>query len=136
MTVLEKKIRPAYDVEAIRRDFPILAREVHGRPLVFLDSAASSQRSSAVINAVDEYEKRHHANVHRGVHQLSQEATAMFEHARERVRSFVNASSTREVIFTRGTTESINLVAQSYARSRLQPGDEPSWEAARDIHEE
>jgi cysteine desulfurase/selenocysteine lyase len=113
-----------YDVERLRRDFPILSRQVHGKPLVFLDSAASSQRPLPVINAVDEYEKRHHANVHRGVHQLSQEATAMFEHARERVRGFVNAASTREVIFTRGTTESINLVAQSYARSRLKPGDE------------
>jgi cysteine desulfurase/selenocysteine lyase len=113
-----------YDAQVVWHDFPILAREVHGRPLVFLDSAASSQRPRAVIDAVDAYEKLHHANVHRGVHQLSQEATAMFEHARERVRAFVNAASTREVIFTRGTTESINLVAQSYARSRLKPGDE------------
>ena len=114
----------SYDVERVWRDFPILARQVHGKPLVFLDSAASSQRPASVIAAVDAYEKLHHANVHRGVHQLSQEATAMFEHARERVRGFVNAASTREVIFTRGTTESINLVAQSYARPRLKPGDE------------
>src|SRR5678816_2820824 len=113
-----------YDVERVRRDFPILAREVHGKPLVSLDSAASSQRPRAVLEAVDDYERRHHANVHRGVHQLSQEATAMFEHARERVRAFVNAASTREVIFTRGTTEAINLVAQSYARTCLRPGDE------------
>jgi len=113
-----------YDAERVRRDFPILAREVHGKPLVFLDSAASSQRPNAVIEAVDAYERLHHANVHRGVHQLSQEATAMFEQARERVRRFVNAASTREVIFTRGTTEAINLVAQSYARPRLKPGDE------------
>ena len=113
-----------YDVERVWRDFPILARQVHGKPLVFLDSAASSQRPRSVIDAVDAYEKLHHANVHRGVHQLSQEATAMFEHARERVRAFVNAASTREVIFTRGTTEAINLVAQSYARNRLGPGDE------------
>ncbi len=113
-----------YDVESVRRDFPILARQVHGKPLVFLDSAASSQRPSSVIAAVDEYERMHHSNVHRGVHQLSQEATGLFERARERVRSFVNAASTRQVIFTRGTTESINLVAQSYARPRLQPGDE------------
>jgi cysteine desulfurase/selenocysteine lyase len=113
-----------YDAQRVWHDFPILAREVHGRPLVFLDSAASSQRPRSVIDAVDAYEKLHHANVHRGVHQLSQEATAMFEHARERVRTFVNAASTREVIFTRGTTESINLVAQSYGRSRLKPGDE------------
>jgi cysteine desulfurase / selenocysteine lyase len=113
-----------YDVERVWRDFPILAREVHGKPLVFLDSAASSQRPQRVIDAVDAYEKRHHANVHRGVYQLSQEATGLFEQARERVRNFVNAASTREVIFTRGTTESINLVAQSYARTRLQPDDE------------
>ncbi len=113
-----------YDAERVWRNFPILARQVHGRPLVFLDSAASSQRPSAVIEAVDAYERLHHANVHRGVHQLSQEATAMFEHARERVRDFVNAASTRGVFFTRGTTESINLVAQAYARPRLKPGDE------------
>jgi len=124
MSVAPAHAAPAYDVNRVWRDFPILAREVHGRPLVFLDSAASSQRPRAVIEAVDEYEERHHANVHRGVHLLSQEATAMFEHARERVRGFVNAASIREVIFTRGTTESINLVAQSYARNRLQPGDE------------
>ncbi len=118
------KVTGAYDAERVWRDFPILAREVHGKPLVFLDSAASSQRPRVVIEAVDDYERRHHANVHRGVHQLSQEATAMFEHARERVRGFVNAASTREVIFTRGTTESINLVAQAWARPRLKPGDE------------
>jgi cysteine desulfurase / selenocysteine lyase len=114
----------AYDAERVWRDFPILAREIHGRPLVFLDSAASAQRPASVIAAVDDYEKHHHANVHRGVHLLSQEATAAFEQARERVRAFVNAKSTREVIFTRGTTESINLVAQSYGRSRLKAGDE------------
>ncbi len=113
-----------YDAQRVWRDFPILAREIHGKPLVFLDSAASSQRPTAVLEAVDAYERLHHANVHRGVHQLSQEATAMFEHARQRVRGFVNAASTREVIFTRGTTESINLVAQAYARPRLKPGDE------------
>jgi cysteine desulfurase / selenocysteine lyase len=114
----------SYDAERVWRDFPILSRQVNGKPLAFLDSAASSQRPASVIAAVDEYETKHHANVHRGVHQLSQEATKMFEHARERVREFVNATSAREVIFTRGTTESINLVAQSYARPRLQRGDE------------
>jgi cysteine desulfurase/selenocysteine lyase len=113
-----------YDANLVWRDFPILAREVNGKPLVFLDSAASSQRPQAVIDAVNDYETRHHANVHRGVHRLSQEATELFEHARERVRAFVNAASTREVIFTRGTTESINLVAQSYARTTLKRGDE------------
>jgi len=118
------KAHGGYDVDKVWRDFPILAREVHGRPLVFLDSAASSQRPRSVIEAVDAYERLHHANVHRGVHQLSQEATAMFEHARERVRGFVNAASIREVIFTRGTTEAINLVAQSWGRNQLKRGDE------------
>jgi cysteine desulfurase/selenocysteine lyase len=123
MSANPKTVAP-YDVERIRRDFPILARLVHGKPLVFLDSAASSQRPTRVIQAVNDYERLHHANVHRGVHQLSQEATDLFENARERVRGFVNARSTREVIFTRGTTEAINLVAQSYGRPRLQRGDE------------
>jgi cysteine desulfurase/selenocysteine lyase len=114
----------SYDPERVWRDFPILRREVHGKALVYLDSAASSQRPASVVAAVDRYETYSHANVHRGVHQLSQEATDLFEKAREKVRGFVNAASTREVIFTRGTTESINLVAQSYARNRLQRGDE------------
>jgi cysteine desulfurase/selenocysteine lyase len=113
-----------YDVERVRRDFPILSREVHGKKLVYLDSAASSQRPQQVIDAVDRYEKFSHANVHRGVHALSQEATEAFEGARDRVRRFINARSTREVLFTRGTTEGINLVAQSWARSRLGKGDE------------
>ena len=123
---MNANIKPVgtYDAERVWRDFPILRREVHGRPLVFLDSAASSQRPASVVAAVDRYETFHHANVHRGVHQLSQEATELFEKARERVRGYVNAASTREVIFTRGTTESINLVAQSWGRSTLQPGDE------------
>src|SRR4029453_4978166 len=96
------KAAGGYDVERVWGAFPILARQGHGKPLVFLDSAASAQRPRAVIEAVAAYENLHHANVHRGVYQLSQEATAMFEHARERVRGFVNAASTREVIFTRG----------------------------------
>jgi len=113
-----------YDAERVWRDFPILRREVHGRPLVFLDSAASSQRPASVVAAVERYETYSHANVHRGVYQLSQEATELFEGARERVRRFLNAPDVNEVIFVRGTTEAINLVAQSYARPRLQPGDE------------
>jgi cysteine desulfurase/selenocysteine lyase len=112
------------DVEAVRRDFPILAREVNGKPLCYLDNAASSQRPRAVIDAISDYYETSHANVHRGVHRLSQEATDLFEGARETLRRFVNARSTREVVFVRGTTEAINLVAQSYARPRLQPGDE------------
>jgi len=123
-TPLRAAVKASYDVERIRRDFPILTRTVHGKPLVYLDSAASAQRPLAVIRAVDDYETRSHANVHRGVHALSQEATAAFEGARERVRRFLNARSTREIIFTRGTTEAINLVAHSYGRARLGPGDE------------
>jgi cysteine desulfurase/selenocysteine lyase len=115
---------PAFDVERVRRDFPILATRVHGHPLVYLDSAASSQRPLQVIRAVDDYEMHSHANVHRGVHALSQAATSAFEGARERVRRFINAGATREIIFTRGTTEGINLVAQAYARPRFGPADE------------
>jgi len=116
--------RPALDVERVRRDFPILERKVNGRPLVYLDSGASSQRPIAVLRAVEEYETHSHANIHRGVHALSQAATEAFEGARERVRRFLNARSTKEIIFVRGTTEAINLVAQSYARPRLKAGDE------------
>jgi cysteine desulfurase / selenocysteine lyase len=113
-----------YDAAAVRRDFPILATTVNGHPLVYLDSGASSQQPWAVIRAVEEYEKHSHANVHRGVHALSQAATAAYEGARERVRRFINARTTREIIFVRGTTEAINLVAQSYGRVRLKAGDE------------
>jgi cysteine desulfurase / selenocysteine lyase len=117
--------RPAgFDVHALRRQFPILARTVHGKPLAYLDNGASAQRPSAVIEAVDDYERRHHANIHRGVHTLSQEATALYESARDRLVRFINARSRHEIIFVRGTTEAINLVAQSYARPILQPGDE------------
>jgi cysteine desulfurase / selenocysteine lyase len=115
---------PKLDVERVRRDFPILARQVNGKPLVYLDSAASAQRPLAVLDAVQHYERQLHANVHRGVHTLSQEATAAYEGARETVRRFLNARSIREIVFTRGTTEAINLVAQSYARPRFGPGDE------------
>ncbi len=115
---------PAFDVERVRRDFPILERTVNGRPLVFLDSAASSQRPLPVLRAVEYYETHTHANVHRGVYALSQAATEAYEGARERVRRFINAHSTREIVFVRGTTEGINLVAQAYARPHLGPGDE------------
>ena len=115
---------PPIDPATVRPDFPVLAREVNGKPLCYLDNAASSQRPRAVIDTISRYYENSHANVHRGVHRLSQEATDLFEGARETLRRFVNARSTREVIFVRGTTEAINLVAQSYARPRLQPGDE------------
>jgi cysteine desulfurase/selenocysteine lyase len=112
------------DVARLRQDFPILARRIRGRPLVYLDSAASSQRPRAVIDAESRYYEQHHSNVHRGVHTLSQEATDLFEGARETARRFVNAASTRNIVFVRGTTEAINLVAQSWGRPRLQAGDE------------
>ena len=117
------------DVAAIRRDFPVLERMVRGRPLSYLDNAASSQRPHAVIDAMSSYYETSHANVHRGVHTLSQEATDLFEGAREKVRRFINARSTREIVFVRGTTEAINLVAQAYGRPRFGPGDEilVSW---------
>ena len=114
----------AFDVNAVRRQFPILARMVRGKPLAYLDNGASAQRPAAVIDAVDDYERHHHANIHRGVHTLSQEATALYESARDRLVEFINARSRHEVIFVRGTTEAVNLVAQSYARPQLEPGDE------------
>jgi cysteine desulfurase / selenocysteine lyase len=113
-----------FDVLALRREFPVLARVVNGKPLAYLDNGASAQRPKAVIAAVDDYERHHHANIHRGVHALSQEATALYEGARDRIVSFINARSRHEIIFVRGTTEAINLVAQSYARPILKPGDE------------
>jgi len=112
------------DVARLRQDFPILARQIRGRPLVYLDSGASAQQPRTVIDAVSRYCEQHHANVHRGVHTLSQEATDLFEGAREKVRRFINAASTREIIFVRGTTEAINLVAQAWGRPRLTAGDE------------
>jgi cysteine desulfurase/selenocysteine lyase len=112
------------DVEKVRADFPILQRTVHGKPLVYLDTAASAQRPLAVIEAVDGFYRNHNANIHRGVHTLSQEATEDYEQARIKTAGFINAPSEQEVIFTRGTTESINLVAHSFLRPRLKAGDE------------
>ena len=112
------------DVAAIRRDFPVLARLVHGKPLAYLDNAASSQRPRAVLEAMTRYYEHSHANVHRGVHTLSQEATDLFEGARARVQQFIHARSSKEIVFVRGTTEAINLVAQSFGRPRLGTADE------------
>jgi len=117
-------IRPAFDVQRVRADFPILQRTVHGKPLVYLDSAASAQRPQAVIDAVSRFYSEHNANIHRGVHTLSQEATDAYEGARDRVARFINAPSRDELVFTRGTTESINLVAQAWLRPQLSAGDE------------
>ena len=112
-----------YDVDALRRDFPILGRKVNGKPLIYLDNAASAQVPRAVVDDIVDVYYSHKANVHRGVHSLSQEATSAMEAARERVRGFINAGSVDEVIFTRGTTEALNLVASSYGQL-LSEGDE------------
>jgi len=116
--------RPALDVEAIRRDFPILQREVNGRPLVYLDSAATSQKPDVVISAIDHYYRWYNANVHRGIHKLSEESTAAYEEARAKVARFIGARSARECIFVRNTTEGINLVAYAWGRKHVGPGDE------------
>src|SRR5512136_1458949 len=112
------------DVRAIRADFPILERQVHGKRLVFLDSAASSQRPRQVIDAMDQYYRHSHANVHRGVHTLSEEATDLYEAARKKVARFIGVRSSREVIWTRNATESLNLVAYSWGRANIREGDE------------
>jgi len=111
------------DITACRADFPALRQEVNGHPIVYLDSAASAQQPQSVIDAVAAYQEHDHANVHRGVHTLSHRATDAYEGARERLRAFINAASRSEIVFTSGTTESINLVAQSFCRPRLKPGD-------------
>jgi len=114
----------SFNVAAVRADFPILSREVNGKPLVYLDSAATSQKPKQVIDALCHYYSHLNSNVHRGVHQLSQEATNAYEGAREKVRAFIGAKSTNEVIFTSGTTDSNNLITWTYAHSTLKPGDE------------
>jgi len=117
------QLRP-YDVERIRADFPILHQEVHGHPLVYLDNAATTQKPRQVIEAITRYYEHDNANIHRGVHALSQRATEEYEHARKTAQEFIGAEDCREIIFVRSTTEAINLVAQTYARQNLKPGDE------------
>ncbi len=118
------ELRSDLDVERLRRDFPILTQFVHGKPLAYLDNAATTQKPLAVIESVSRYYRECNANIHRGVHTLSQRATDAFESARYKIQRFINARELREVIFVRGVTEAVNLVAQSYARPRLRPGDE------------
>jgi cysteine desulfurase/selenocysteine lyase len=115
---------PALDVERLRQDFPILSQRVRGKPLVYLDNAATSQKPHRVIDAVSRFYAAENANIHRGVHYLSEQATLAYDAVRARVARLLNAATPSEVVFTRGTTEGINLVAQSWARSRLRPGDE------------
>jgi len=125
MPITNQKTEPVtdLDIDRLRRDFPVLQQKINGHRLAFLDSAASSQRPQCVIDAVSHYYECDHANVHRGVHTLSHRATEAYEGAREKVRRFINAASTREIVFTRGTTEAINLLASSFGRN-LEPGDE------------
>jgi len=123
MTVSQAFSTP-FDAEAIRAQFPILQETVHGKPLVFLDTAASAQKPIAVIEAEKTLYERYYANVHRGVYKFSQDATEAYEATRESVRRFINAASTRECLFVRGATEGINLVAQTWGRANIKAGDE------------
>ncbi len=116
--------RRPFDVDRIREDFPVLRQQVHGKPLVYLDSAATSQKPKAVIDTVTQYYLAENSNVHRGIHFLSERATQAFEDARAKVARFLNASDAKEIIFVRGATEGINLIAQSYGKMRLKAGDE------------
>ena len=123
MGVESEQIEPAVDWKKIRADFPILDQEVHGHPLVYLDNAATSQKPRSVIESLVAYYERDNSNVHRGIHELSNRATAAYEGARKRAARFINAASAHEIIFTRGTTEGINLVAQAWGGSHLKAGD-------------
>jgi cysteine desulfurase/selenocysteine lyase len=113
-----------FDVQSVREQFPALHQKVHGKPLVYLDSAATTQKPRCVLDAIMHYYEHDNANVHRGVHELAHRATQAYEHARDLIGRHLNAADSREIVLTRGTTESLNLVAQSYARSTLKPGDE------------
>src|SRR5277367_3487516 len=115
--------RKGIDWAKLRADFPILDQKVHGHPLIYLDNAATSQKPRAVIEALRHYYEFDNASVHRGIHELSNRATAAFEASRERAAAFINAKSGHEIVFTSGTTEGINLVAQSWGASHLRPGD-------------
>ena len=125
MTAVEKLLEPeSLDVAEIRKDFPILSRDVRGKPLIYFDNAASAQRPLAVIEATDRFYREYNANIHRGVHSLSEEATDAYEHARSDIARFINSPSARNLIMLRGTTEAVNLVANTFGQARLKPGDE------------
>src|ERR1700742_279110 len=118
------RARMSFDVAKIRADFPILAREVYGKPLVYLDNAASAQKPQVVLDRLNEAYTREYANVHRGLHYLANAAAEAYEGAREKVRAFLNAARPEEIVFTRNATEAVNLVAQTFGRERIKPGDE------------
>src|SRR5947207_44209 len=120
----DAKSQTRFDVHHVRKDFPILRRMVHGKPLVYLDNANTSQKPRAVIDAVRRYYEEYNANIHRATHLLSEEATQAYEGARAKIHTFINAASPKEIVYVRGTTEGINLVANSWGRRFLTEGDE------------
>ena len=124
MSTLTSSIAAGFDVEKIREDFPVLKQTVHGQPLVYLDSAATAQKPTAVVDAIRKFHEVDCANIHRGVHELSQRSTAAYEEARSKVKTFLNSASENELIFVRGTTEGINLVSSSWGRKNVKAGDE------------
>jgi len=124
MSALSTDILTAFDVEKLREDFPVLKQQIHGKPLVYMDSAATAQKPYAVIDAIRRFHEVDCANIHRGVHELSQRSTAAYEQTRTRAREFLNAASDAEIVFVRGTTEAVNLVASSWGHRNVKPGDE------------
>src|SRR6266567_4492475 len=122
--VLSSAVTAGFDVEKIREDFPVLKQKIHGKPLVYLDNAATAQKPQAVIDAIRKFYEVDCANIHRGVHELSQRSTAAYEETRSKARRFVNARTTSELIFVRGTTEAVNLVSSSWGRKNVGAGDE------------
>lgn len=123
-TATDMNNQTTFDVEKVRADFPVLQQQINGKPLVYLDNAATAQKPLQVIEALDKFYREYNSNIHRGVHTLSQKATDAYEGARDKVKAFLNASSSKEIIFVRGASEAINLVAQSYGRNKLSAGDE------------
>ena len=124
MSTLSKQVAARFDVEKVREDFPVLKQNIHGKPLVYLDSAATAQKPFAVIDAIRRFHEVDCANIHRGVHELSQRSTAAYEETRIKARRFLNPRSKDELIFVRGTTEGINLVSNSWGRRNVKAGDE------------
>ncbi len=124
METVAVQTKPGLDVAAIREDFPVLQQLVHGKPLIYLDSTATSQKPEVVIQALDEYYRKYNANIHRGIYSIAEEATARHEQARKKIQKFINAKSWREIIFTRNTTESLNLIAYTWGRANIGAGDE------------
>src|SRR5438552_6309519 len=124
MSTLTSPVVTPFDVEQIREDFPVLKQRIHGKPLVYLDNAATSQKPQSVIDAIVKFYQVDCANIHRGVHELSQRSTAAYEETRTKVKRFLNARSTKEIVFLRGTTEAINLVTQTWGRANIKADDE------------